>query len=132
MPGPSTAIGRQAVNVPARERHRAHQHRTADAHDRQTFTPWMFRMHELSVAVSLVETICEELPKLGLVRVATVNLRVGALSGVAPDALTFAFDIAIDNTQLAGAQLHIERTDGRELALASLEVFDAAEDRRGS
>jgi len=89
-------------------------------------------MHELSVAVSLVETICEELPKLGLVRVATVNLRVGALSGVAPDALTFAFDIAIDNTQLAGAQLHIERTDGRELALASLEVFDAAEDRRGS
>lgn len=89
-------------------------------------------MHELSIAVSLVETICEELPALGAVRVSTVNLRVGALSGVALDALSFAFDLATDNTQIAGAQLHIECTEGRELELRSLEVVDAAEDCRSS
>jgi len=89
-------------------------------------------MHELSIAVSLVETICDELPGLGEVRVAMVTLRVGALSGVAPDALAFAFDLATDNTRIAGAQLHIERTDGRELELRSLEVIDAAEDCRSS
>ena len=89
-------------------------------------------MHELSIAISLVETICEELPALGAVRVAKVNLRIGALSGVAPDALAFAFDLATDNTRIAGAQLQIESTEGRELELRSLEVIDATEDCRSS
>lgn len=84
-------------------------------------------MHELSIAVSLVESICDELPKLGAVHVATVNLRVGSLSGVVPEALAFAFDVAIDDTPIAGADLHIERADGRELELMSLEIIDAAE-----
>jgi hydrogenase nickel incorporation protein HypA/HybF len=85
-------------------------------------------MHELSIAVSLVDAICDELPRLGAVRVATVNVRVGALSGVVSEALAFAFDVVIDGTLIAGAGLHIERTDGRELELMSLEVIDAAED----
>jgi hydrogenase nickel incorporation protein HypA/HybF len=89
-------------------------------------------VHELSIAVSLVETICEEMPKLGAVRIAGVNVRVGSLSGVVPEALAFAFDVAADNTQIAGAELRIERTIGRELELASVEVVDAAEDCRSS
>ena len=89
-------------------------------------------MHELSIALSLVETICEELPALGAVRVSSVNLRVGDLSGVAADALAFAFDLATDHTRIAGARLHIERTDGRELELRSLEVVDDAEECRSS
>jgi hypothetical protein len=87
---------------------------------------------DVSIAVSLIETICDELPALGDVRVTMVNLRIGALSGVSPDALTFAFDLATDNTRIAGAQLHIEHADGRELELTSLEVLDAAEDCRSS
>jgi len=53
-------------------------------------------MHELSIAMSLVDAICDELPKLGSVTVRSVRIRVGALSGVVPDALTFAFDVAAD------------------------------------
>ena len=33
-------------------------------------------MHELSIALSLVEAICDELPKLGPVRVSVVHVRV--------------------------------------------------------
>ena len=81
-------------------------------------------MHELSIAVSLVETVCEQLPQLGCVRVRAVRIRVGSLSGVAPDALEFAFEVASQDSAIAGAALEIEKTHGTELELAALEVLD--------
>jgi len=86
-------------------------------------------MHELSIAMSLVDTICEELPKLGAVVVRAVHVRIGALSGVVPDALTFAFDVAADGSRIAGARLDVECTQGRELELAALEVVDEPTNR---
>jgi hydrogenase nickel incorporation protein HypA/HybF len=86
-------------------------------------------MHELSVAMSLVDTICEELPQLGPVSVQSVRIRVGALSGVAMEALMFAFDVAADGTPIAGARLIIEATSGRELDLTAVEVLDEPQDR---
>jgi len=86
-------------------------------------------MHELSIALSLIDAICDELPNLGNVYVRSVHVRVGALSGVAPDALTFAFDIASGDSAIAGARLEVEATAGRELELTALEVLDAAADR---
>jgi hydrogenase nickel incorporation protein HypA/HybF len=65
-------------------------------------------MHELSIAVSLVEIACQEALQAGAGRVGMVRLRVGAFSGVVRDALTFAFDIATDGTMLQGATLEIE------------------------
>ena len=83
-------------------------------------------MHELSIAVSLVEAICDELPKLDDVHVHAVRVRVGELSGGVPDALSFAFSVASDESPIAGASLRVERTEGRELELVALEVVDAA------
>jgi hydrogenase nickel incorporation protein HypA/HybF len=57
-----------------------------------------------------------------------VRLRVGELSGVAPEALSFAFGLASEGSPIAGASLQVEQTAGRELELAALEVFDAAAD----
>lgn len=85
-------------------------------------------MHELSIAVSLIDAICDELPRLGRVSVRSVRVRVGALSGVVADALTFAFDVAADSSPIAGARLEIEPTPGRELQLTALEVIDAPAD----
>jgi len=82
-------------------------------------------MHELSIALSLVDTICDELPKLGAVSVRSVRVRVGALSGVVPDALTFAFDVASSESPIAGARLDVEAAAARELELVALEVVDA-------
>ena len=86
-------------------------------------------MHELSVAMSLVDTICDELPQLGPVSVQSVRIRVGALSGVAMEALMFAFDVAADGTPIAGARLIIEATSGRELDLTAVEVADESPNR---
>lgn len=64
-------------------------------------------MHELSVAHSLVRTVEQALEgHQGSLR--EVRVRVGALSGVVPEALVFAFDVTTAGTPLAGAVLVVE------------------------
>jgi hydrogenase nickel incorporation protein HypA/HybF len=65
-------------------------------------------MHELSIALSLVDVACEEMSRLGPVRVNAVHLRLGALSGVVRDALLFSFEAAAAGTMLEGARLEIQ------------------------
>ena len=65
-------------------------------------------MHELSIAMSLVEIACEKASGLGDVRVVALHLRLGALSGVVKEALLFSFEVAAAGTKVAGARLEIE------------------------
>ncbi len=67
-------------------------------------------MHELSIAESVVAAVLE---RTGDRRVTVVRLRVGRLSGVVPDALTFCFDLATTGTCLDGAELQLETPSGR-------------------
>jgi hydrogenase nickel incorporation protein HypA/HybF len=86
-------------------------------------------LHELSIAMSLVDAVCEELPRLGnRVTLLSVRVRLGPLSGVVAEALQFAFDVAAEGSPIAGARLEIEAASGRTLELATLEVVDDAED----
>lgn len=65
-------------------------------------------MHELSIALSMIEQIEEESARHpGTVR--TVQVKVGVLSGVDCEALRFAWEIAREGTKFATAQLEIER-----------------------
>jgi hydrogenase nickel incorporation protein HypA/HybF len=65
-------------------------------------------MHELSIALSLVDIASDEAARLGAIRVASVHLRLGRLSGVVGDALMFSFEAAVEGTALQGARLVIE------------------------
>lgn len=62
-------------------------------------------MHELSIAHAVVATVAEA---AGERRVAEVRVRIGALAGVVPDALRFAFDVAAEGTVCAGAALVVD------------------------
>jgi len=64
-------------------------------------------VHEMSIAISLVELACEKAQGLGDVKVETLHLRLGALSGVVREALEFSFEAAAAGTPLAGARLAI-------------------------
>ena len=64
-------------------------------------------MHELSIAIGIVEAASEEAKKRG-VKVSAVHLRLGALSGVVKDALLFSYEMACQDTPLAGSQLIVE------------------------
>jgi hydrogenase nickel incorporation protein HypA/HybF len=68
-------------------------------------------MHELSIAMSLVESLEEELAGRDHLTVSTVNIRIGALTGVVPEALEFSWEVASDESRLKGSRLTIERVD---------------------
>jgi hydrogenase nickel incorporation protein HypA/HybF len=65
-------------------------------------------MHELSVALSLIEGIEDSASRDGFNRVLAVHVRVGALSGVAPEALRFSWQLASAGTLAADSLLQIE------------------------
>lgn len=64
-------------------------------------------MHELSIAMSIVELAEEEAERLGG-PVTAVHLKLGALSGVVKDALYASYEMACEGTPLAGSQLVVE------------------------
>jgi hydrogenase nickel incorporation protein HypA/HybF len=65
-------------------------------------------MHELSIAMSIVEMAQEEAERRGQVQVLAVYLRLGKLSGVVKEALLSSYDMACAATALEGSQLLIE------------------------
>lgn len=65
-------------------------------------------MHELSIAMSLIDIACEEAQRLGARRVEALHVRIGPLAGVVTEALTFSFALATDGTAIAGARLVID------------------------
>ena len=67
-------------------------------------------MHELSIAVSLVSLATRALTDADETRpVLAVRIAVGDLSGVVPESLEFAWDVATEDTPLEGARLDIQR-----------------------
>ena len=64
-------------------------------------------MHELSIAMSLVEVVQEEASKRSAIKVSKVEVEIGTMSGVEPEALLFAWELAIKDTIMDGAPLEI-------------------------
>ncbi len=67
-------------------------------------------MHELSIALNIVEIASAEARKHGDARVGAVYLKLGPLSGVVKDALLFSWDVACEESPVADARLLIEET----------------------
>ena len=67
-------------------------------------------MHELSIALSIVELAEQEARARGGVHVNAVHLKLGLLSGVVKEALHFSYRISCEGTLLEGSELLIEET----------------------
>jgi hydrogenase nickel incorporation protein HypA/HybF len=65
-------------------------------------------VHELSIAICIVDVAAEELARQGSGRIESVRLRLGPLSGVVREALLSAYDLACEATPLTGSRLVIE------------------------
>ena len=70
-------------------------------------------VHELSIMQSALNMALDQAQQAGAVRVHTIRLRIGALSGVVPDALEFAFEVLTPGTLAEGSKLAIERVPAR-------------------
>jgi hydrogenase nickel incorporation protein HypA/HybF len=91
-------------------------------------------MHELSIAMGIVDAALEEAQQRG-VRVSAVHLRLGALSGVVKDALLFSYEVACQDTPLEGSHLIVEDVPvvvfcphcNERRTLASIQLFECPE-----
>ena len=92
-------------------------------------------MHELSIAMSIVELAEEEIERRGDVQITAVHLKLGALSGVVKDALLASYEMACEGTSLAGSRLVVEDLPiiifcpscQVEQAVSSIQLFCCAE-----
>ncbi len=64
-------------------------------------------MHELSIAVRIVEIACKTAQQNGISSVSAVRANIGELTGIVPDALIFSFEMAAKNTACRNAVLEI-------------------------
>jgi hydrogenase nickel incorporation protein HypA/HybF len=83
-------------------------------------------MHELSIMQSALSQALEAARQAGASRVHEIRLRIGALSGVVPDALQFAFEALADGTLAEKATLTIENVPARFWCVACKSEFESA------
>ena len=65
-------------------------------------------MHELSIAMGILELTEEESEKRGGVHVDAIHVRLGPLSGVVKEALLSAWQLASEQTEFESSRLVIE------------------------
>ena len=65
-------------------------------------------MHELGIATEIIEIVEKEASRKHLERVDEIGLKIGALTGVDPEALRFAFEASTPDTFLEGVKINIE------------------------
>lgn len=64
-------------------------------------------MHEMTIAMNIVDIICQKANEEKAVKVISVELVIGDLSGIMIDSLEFCFEAACKNTIADGAELNI-------------------------
>ncbi len=65
-------------------------------------------MHEITVALGVLEGVEATAREQGIERISAVHVRVGALSGIVRDALLFSWGVATERTIAEGSELKIE------------------------
>jgi hydrogenase nickel incorporation protein HypA/HybF len=91
-------------------------------------------MHELSIAMSIVDIAREESERRDGVGVEAIHLKIGALSGVVKDALLSAYELAAAETSFASCRLIFEdvpvvvycQTCRAERPIESIQMFRCA------
>jgi len=70
-------------------------------------------MHEASIMQNVFDFAVAQLQRESATRIVRLRLRIGALSGVVPEALAFAFEAMKSGTPAAQAEMEIERVPAR-------------------
>ncbi len=84
-------------------------------------------MHEFSIMQSALATAAEKTRAAGATQIHRLQVRIGALSGVVPEALRFAFDALKEGTPAAQAAFEIERVPAISWCAACAAEFAVAD-----
>ncbi len=82
-------------------------------------------MHELSIATAILDQVEREQAKYPGNRISRVGVRVGEISGVDPDALSFSFSAMVQDTAWAPLEIEIVPVPRRQRCRACAHEFTA-------
>jgi len=80
-------------------------------------------MHELSVALGIVDIATNECKKANKSFVSKIGLEIGNLAGIQLDALEFVWPVAVKNTVLENAERVIHKIKAEAICLECSERF---------
>ena len=66
-------------------------------------------MHELSVTQGLLKICLDEGKKHNIKKIKKINVKVGELTGLVPNCITYYFDIVAKGTIVEGAEILVEK-----------------------
>lgn len=81
-------------------------------------------MHEMSIVAGVLESVIPAAKEAGALKVTAITLRIGDMTDVVDEALTFAFEALTENTICEGAQLIVEAVHPRSMCFECGETFD--------
>ncbi len=81
-------------------------------------------MHEVGIAMSILDAVKKEAALHQPGRPVKVGLRVGEMSGVDPDSLAFSFQAVVAGSGLEPLELDIQPGEADELVFSYLEMED--------
>jgi hydrogenase nickel incorporation protein HypA/HybF len=84
-------------------------------------------MHELGIAASVLQEAQKEAQRHPGTRLRKIRVRVGELSGVNPEALSFSFEVLVRDARLEPLELDIETCPRRQRCPACQQTFRAAD-----
>lgn len=84
-------------------------------------------MHEMGIAQSTLDAVRKEAALRPGYRVAKIVVRLGDLSGVDTESLSFCFDALVQGTDLDPLELVLDQVKGDALDLAYLELEEIQE-----
>ena len=82
-------------------------------------------MHELSIALGIVDIAEKEVQKAGARQIEEIELLIGSLSGVELEALDFVWASAVEGTVLAKARKQIDYREAKAKCLECETIFPA-------
>ncbi len=85
-------------------------------------------MHELSIADAILDSVRAETQKRPGSHVVKVGVRIGALSGVEPEALSFGFNALVQGTDLEPLVLEVVSVPRRQRCPICTLNFEASEE----
>jgi hydrogenase nickel incorporation protein HypA/HybF len=80
-------------------------------------------MHEVGIMTSAMDAVLEQARAHGAKRVHRIVLRIGALAGVEPESLRFAFEVVTRETIAAEAALEVTAVPARAYCATCAEEF---------
>jgi hydrogenase nickel incorporation protein HypA/HybF len=84
-------------------------------------------MHEMSIAMNIIEIAEKEVLKARATRVESIDLEVGLLSGIVLDALEFALDEAVKQTILENSEIRITTINAEARCLKCNNIFHTSD-----